>query len=151
MFKSCGLSAFLRGFSEITHEKGLVLYTAATALPLTTIVNLGIITMRVLGIVSIAQSILRVSQNKPLTKVARYGILYKYSVVKWNPLYNVDMRSAEYRRGPFKVDVAHVTCSGWKFSKIECEIEVGVSASSPSESPPFAFDIRSEVIYKCNI
>ena len=82
MFKSCGLSAFLRGFSEITHEKGLVLYTAATALPLTTIVNLGIITMRVLGIVSIAQSILRVSQNKPLTKVALCGILYEYSVVK---------------------------------------------------------------------
>ena len=55
---------------------------AATVLPLTTIVNLGRITMRVLGIVSIAQSVLRVSQNKPLTKVARYGILYKYSVVK---------------------------------------------------------------------
>ena len=55
---------------------------AATVLPLTSIVNLGIITMRVLGIVSIAQSVLRVSQNKPLTKVARCGILYEYSVVK---------------------------------------------------------------------
>ena len=45
VIKFCGLSAFSQRFLRVTHENGLVLHRAATALPLTSGPNLGIITM----------------------------------------------------------------------------------------------------------